>query len=47
VCWIASISEAVRRVRPFGGDVCSGLRTDGRLDEEKLVRFVAKLKEAR
>lgn len=35
-----NVGEAVRRVRPFGVDVCSGVRTDGRLDEEKLRRFV-------
>jgi phosphoribosylanthranilate isomerase len=38
-----NVSEAVRQVRPFGVDVCSGLRTDGRLDEEKLTRFVRNL----
>jgi phosphoribosylanthranilate isomerase len=26
-------------VRPFGLDVCSGARTEGRLDAEKLKRF--------
>jgi hypothetical protein len=46
VCCIASIAEAVRQVRPFGVDVCFGLKTDGRFDEEELVRFVAKLEEA-
>lgn len=35
-----NVSEAVRRVKPFGVDVCSGVRTDGRLDEEKLTAFV-------
>lgn len=35
-----NIGEAIRQVRPFGVDVCSGLRTNGRLDEEKLMRFV-------
>lgn len=34
-------AEAVARVTPAGLDVCSGLRTDGRLDAEKLRRFVA------
>jgi phosphoribosylanthranilate isomerase len=38
-----NVSEAVRRVQPFGVDVCSGLRTDGLLDEEKLARFVRRL----
>jgi phosphoribosylanthranilate isomerase len=38
-----NIGEAVRRVQPFGVDVCSGLRTDGLLDEDKLIRFVQRL----
>jgi phosphoribosylanthranilate isomerase len=31
--------QAIEQVGPFGLDVCSGLRTDGRLDEEKVARF--------
>lgn len=31
-----NVREAVERVRPFGIDVCSGVRTDGKLDERKL-----------
>jgi phosphoribosylanthranilate isomerase len=38
-----NVAEAVRQVSPFGVDVCSGLRTGGQLDEEKLVRFVRSL----
>jgi phosphoribosylanthranilate isomerase len=38
---VENVAEAVARVAPFGLDVCSGVRTDGRLDEEKLRRFVA------
>jgi phosphoribosylanthranilate isomerase len=38
-----NVSEAVHQVRPFGVDICSGLRTGGHLDEEKLVRFVRNL----
>lgn len=38
-----NVAEAVRRVAPFGLDLCSGVRTDGRLDEEKLRRFFAQL----
>lgn len=38
-----NVSEAVSTVRPFGLDVCSGVRTGGRLDEEKLRRFFAAL----
>lgn len=34
-------AEAIRIVRPFGVDVCSGVRTENRLDLDKLTRFVA------
>lgn len=39
-----NVAEAVSRVRPFGIDVCSGLRIDGRLDEDRLRRFVLNLR---
>ena len=38
-----NVAEAVGTVRPFGLDVCSGVRTGGRLDEEKLRRFFAQI----
>lgn len=38
-----NVAEAVRQVRPFGVDVCTGLRSNGDLDEEKLTRFVQNL----
>lgn len=31
-----NIAEAINTVRPFGLDICSGVRTDGSLDEQKL-----------
>jgi len=34
-----NVAEAVGRVLPFGVDVCSGVRTGGRLDEGKLSDF--------
>ena len=36
-----NVAAAVSTVRPFGLDVCSGVRTGGRLDREKLTRFFA------
>ncbi len=33
--------DAVTQVEPFGLDICSGVRTDGRLDETKLRDFCA------
>lgn len=38
-----NVRDAVAAVRPFGVDVCSGVRTDGRLDPAKLVAFAAAL----
>jgi phosphoribosylanthranilate isomerase len=35
-----NVGEAIRTVQPFGVDVCSGLRTDGRLDEKKVEAFM-------
>lgn len=34
-----NVAEAIEVVQPFGVDVCSGVRTDGRLDEAKLAAF--------
>jgi phosphoribosylanthranilate isomerase len=36
-----NVAEAIETVRPFGLDVCSGVRTDGKLDEAKLEGFFA------
>ena len=36
-----NVAEAIRQVQPFGVDVCSGVRTDEKLDEGKLKRFFA------
>lgn len=41
-----NVSEAIASVRPFGVDVCTGLRTDGALDPEKLERFVTAVRAA-
>ncbi len=36
-----NVVEAIQTVRPFMVDVCSGVRTEGRLDEEKLSAFLS------
>lgn len=38
-----NIRDAVRVVEPFGLDLCSNVRTDGKLDEMKLSAFFAAL----
>jgi len=35
-----NVGEAIRAVRPYGVDICSGVRTQGALSEEKLRAFV-------
>ncbi|MCX6559154.1 MAG: phosphoribosylanthranilate isomerase [Candidatus Aminicenantes bacterium] len=35
-----NVVEAIREVRPFAVDLCSGVRTGGMLDEQKLARFM-------
>lgn len=34
-----NVRTAIRQVGPFGLDLCSGVRTNGHLDEEKLAHF--------
>ena len=34
-----NVREAIEIVQPFGVDLCSGVRTDGKLDERKLEAF--------
>jgi phosphoribosylanthranilate isomerase len=36
-----NVGRAIDEVAPFGLDVCSGVRTDGKLDAAKLRRFFA------
>jgi phosphoribosylanthranilate isomerase len=38
-----NVADAVATVRPFGLDLCSGVRTQGQLDAEKLAGFFAAL----
>ena len=35
-----NVAEAISAVAPFGVDVCSGVRTNGKLDESKLAPFI-------
>ena len=35
-----NIVDAIKTVSPFGVDLCSGVRSDGKLDELKLAQFV-------
>ena len=41
-----NVGEAIRAVRPFGIDLCSGVRSNGRLDAEKLRALVRAMREA-
>jgi phosphoribosylanthranilate isomerase len=42
----ANVRAAIVRVRPFGVDSCSGVRTQGRLDSGKLDAFIGAVREA-
>lgn len=35
----SNVGQAIHQVRPYGVDICSGVRTNERLDEEKLRAF--------
>ena len=41
-----NVAQAIAQVQPFGVDVCSGLRTDGRLDAGKLEQFMRAVAES-
>jgi len=38
-----NVREAVHQVAPFAIDICTGVRTDGRLDEQKLSALFSEL----
>jgi phosphoribosylanthranilate isomerase len=42
-----NVVDAVEKVKPFGLDICSGVRTDGKLDEHKLENFFTKINNLR
>ena len=35
-----NVRDAIEKVQPFGVDICSGVRTDGKLDPNKLSSFI-------
>jgi phosphoribosylanthranilate isomerase len=41
-----NIGKAITQVAPFGVDVCSGLRTNGQLDETKLAAFMRAVRDS-
>lgn len=41
-----NVKEAIETVEPFAVDVCSGVRTNGLLDAEKLGRFISEVRAA-
>lgn len=41
-----NVAMAIRTVRPYGVDICSGVRTNGRLDAAKLTAFMIALRSA-
>jgi phosphoribosylanthranilate isomerase len=43
---VDNVRDAIAEVEPFGLDLCTGVRTDGRLDRAKLAPFMAAVREA-
>ena len=41
-----NVGDAIRAVRPYGVDLCTGVRTDDALDAAKLGKFVAAVRTA-
>lgn len=41
-----NVRQAIEEVQPYGIDLCSGVRTDGKLDEAKLAEFVKAVRRA-
>ncbi len=39
-----NVAQAIKEVKPFGVDLCSGIRTDKKLDEYKLAAFFSHVK---
>lgn len=41
-----NVAAAIEAVQPYGVDLCSGIRTDGKLDAQKLDTFIKSVKTA-
>ena len=41
-----NVKDAILQVRPFGLDLCSGVRTNGHLDADKLDAFMLAVRSA-
>ena len=41
-----NVTEAIRRLNPFGVDVSSGIETDGKKDKDKMTLFAANVRSA-
>jgi phosphoribosylanthranilate isomerase len=39
-----NVGEAIETVKPYGVDICSGVRTNGKLDVQKLNAFISAVK---
>lgn len=42
----SNVQTAIRKVKPYGVDVCSGVRTNGKLDRQKAFDFIRAANEA-
>jgi len=42
-----NIAQAIDQVHPFGIDLCSGVRTDGKLDEKKLQQLFSNIERSK
>jgi phosphoribosylanthranilate isomerase len=41
---VNNVGDGIKTVKPFGVDICSGVRTNGLLDEKKLTDFISAIK---
>jgi phosphoribosylanthranilate isomerase len=41
-----NVADAIRTVRPFGIDLCTGIRPDGRLNESRLQSLISQIRAA-